>query len=182
MILLLGLGLAQLFEAVPSFKTALTALSVAYMLWLAWKFGTAAPKALDAPETGGHPLTFLQAAAFQWVNPKGWAMALTALAAYTADDTVGAVLGRGPSLRCDEPPLYLALGRPGPGNAPRPDSPTRAPGLQRHHGSAPRLDALADFSGAMRGSQCSCRPTQRIMQTQGRRQNGKSPSVPARTT
>ena len=94
MILLLGLGLglSQVFEAVPGFKTALGVLSVAYMLWLAWKFGTAAPTALDAPETGGRPLTFLQAAAFQWVNPKGWAMALTALAAYTADDSVGAVL------------------------------------------------------------------------------------------
>ena len=91
MILLLGLGLAQLFERIPHFKTALEVVSVAYLLWLAWKFGTAAPKALDAPETAGRPLTFLQAAAFQWVNPKGWAMALTALAAYTADNTVGAV-------------------------------------------------------------------------------------------
>lgn len=92
MIVLLGLGLATVFEAWPPAKTILAVLSVLYMLWLAWQFGTAAPKALDAPETGGRPLTFLQAAAFQWVNPKGWAMALTALAAYTADESVGAVL------------------------------------------------------------------------------------------
>lgn len=92
MIVLLGLGLAQVFEAVPGSKLALEVVSILYMLWLAWKFGTATPKSLDAPETGGHPLTFIQAAAFQWVNPKGWAMALTALAAYTADDSLGAVL------------------------------------------------------------------------------------------
>jgi threonine/homoserine/homoserine lactone efflux protein len=92
MIVLLGLGLAQVFEAIPGSKAALAVVSVLYILWLAWKFGTATPKVLDAPETAGKPLTFLQAAAFQWVNPKGWAMALTALAAYTADESVGAVL------------------------------------------------------------------------------------------
>jgi threonine/homoserine/homoserine lactone efflux protein len=91
MILLLGLGLAQAFERIPGFKVALEVVSIAYLLWLAWKLGTATPKTLDAPDSGGRPLTFLQAAAFQWVNPKGWAMALTALAAYTTDNSVAAV-------------------------------------------------------------------------------------------
>ncbi|NAZ35938.1 LysE family transporter [Rubellimicrobium sp. CFH 75288] len=92
MVLLLGLGLAALFERIPGFKAALAVVSVLYLLWLAWKFATAAPKAEHAPRTAGRPLTFLQAAAFQWVNPKGWAMALTALAAYTADESLAAVL------------------------------------------------------------------------------------------
>lgn len=34
------------------------------------------------------PLTFLQAAAFQWINPKGWAMALGALSAFVDRDQV----------------------------------------------------------------------------------------------
>ena len=32
---------------------------------------------------GGRPMSFAQAGAFQWVNPKAWIMALTAVATYT---------------------------------------------------------------------------------------------------
>jgi threonine/homoserine/homoserine lactone efflux protein len=45
------------------------------MLWLAWKIATAVPPSGTRAE--GRPLTFLQAAAFQWVNPKAWAMAIS---------------------------------------------------------------------------------------------------------
>ncbi len=80
MALLVGLGLAQVFEVYPVLKLVLKVLSVAYMLFLAWKIANAAaPKAVDAV---GKPFTFLQAAAFQWVNPKAWAMALTAVTVY----------------------------------------------------------------------------------------------------
>lgn len=80
MVLALGVGVAGLFALVPQAWTVLKLVSVAYMLWLAWKIAhAAAPKAREA---GGRPLTFLQAAAFQWVNPKAWAMALTALSVY----------------------------------------------------------------------------------------------------
>ena len=37
-------------------------------------------------------MTFLQAAAFQWVNPKAWAMALTALGAYAPGDGMAGVV------------------------------------------------------------------------------------------
>jgi threonine/homoserine/homoserine lactone efflux protein len=57
--------------------------SVLYLLWLAWKIANAAPP--DPKAAGGKPLTFLQAAAFQWVNPKAWYMALTAVSAYTPE-------------------------------------------------------------------------------------------------
>jgi threonine/homoserine/homoserine lactone efflux protein len=80
MVLLVGLGLAQVFELYPVLKLVLKVLAVVYMLYLAWKIANAAaPKAAD--ETG-KPFTFLQAAAFQWVNPKAWAMALTAVTVY----------------------------------------------------------------------------------------------------
>ena len=52
------------------------------MLWLAWKSANAASPAAAAAT--GRPLGFMQAAAFQWVNPKAWAMALGALSAYAA--------------------------------------------------------------------------------------------------
>ncbi|WP_298840022.1 LysE family translocator [uncultured Roseobacter sp.] len=86
MIILVGAGLVQIFDAWPVSYTILQALSVIYMAWLAWKIANAAPITRHAAT--GHPMTFLQAAAFQWVNPKAWAMALTALTVYAGDATL----------------------------------------------------------------------------------------------
>ena len=88
MVFLVGLGLAGLFRAWPPALVILKAASLAYMLWLAWKIALAA-----APGEGrqpARPMTFLQAAAFQWVNPKAWAMALGAVSAYVTTPTVSA--------------------------------------------------------------------------------------------
>jgi threonine/homoserine/homoserine lactone efflux protein len=81
MIALVGLGLAGLFTAWPPARLILSVVSVVYLLWLAWRIATAAAPTDDAP-TGTGPLTFWQAAAFQWVNPKAWTAALTANALY----------------------------------------------------------------------------------------------------
>jgi threonine/homoserine/homoserine lactone efflux protein len=89
MAFLVGVGLAGLFQTYPVAQTALKVMSVVYMLWLAWKIAhSAAPKDRQA---GGTPMTFLQAAAFQWVNPKAWAMALTAVTVYAPDRSLWAV-------------------------------------------------------------------------------------------
>jgi threonine/homoserine/homoserine lactone efflux protein len=88
MVFLVGLGLAGMFRAWPPALLVLKGLSVAYMLWLAWKIAhSAAP---GAGRASGQPMTFLQAAAFQWVNPKAWAMALGAVAAYVPQPSVWA--------------------------------------------------------------------------------------------
>ncbi|WP_300017743.1 LysE family translocator [uncultured Roseobacter sp.] len=88
MIILVGAGLAQIFEAYPISHTVLKTVSVIYLSYLAWKIATAAPIKKSAGE--GRPMTFLQAAAFQWVNPKTWAMALTALSVYAPSQTLAA--------------------------------------------------------------------------------------------
>lgn len=88
MVFLVGLGLAGVFTAWPLALTVLKVASVAYMLWLAWKIAHA-----GAPGEGRvkpQPMTFLQAAAFQWVNPKAWAMALGAVSAYVVEPSVWA--------------------------------------------------------------------------------------------
>ena len=54
------------------------------MIYLAWRIATAGHDAADA--TSGRPLTFREAALFQWVNPKAWVFAITAVTTYT---TVG---------------------------------------------------------------------------------------------
>lgn len=87
LMLLTGLGLAQVFDLYPVSHTILKVLSAAYMLWLAWKIANAAP--VQKSEAAGVPMTFFQAAAFQWVNPKAWAMALTANTVYVGGLGIG---------------------------------------------------------------------------------------------
>lgn len=89
MAFLVGAGLAGLFQSYPLAVTLLEVASVIYMLWLAWKIAHAAAPGERA--SAGVPITFLQAAAFQWVNPKAWAMALTAVTVYAPERSLGAV-------------------------------------------------------------------------------------------
>ncbi len=83
MVLLVGLGLIQLFDAFPLSYLILKSLSIVYLLFLAWKIATTSSFS-DNPDTvsSGKPLTFLQAALFQWVNPKAWAIALVSINVY----------------------------------------------------------------------------------------------------
>lgn len=86
MVVLVGLGLTRLFELFPLSYVILKTLSALYLTYLAWKIYNMAPtpKAAEGqPEASSKPMTFLQAAMFQWVNPKAWVMALTAISAYT---------------------------------------------------------------------------------------------------
>ena len=81
----IGLGLGQLFEQFPPLYSALRYGGAAYLLYLAWKIaGSGAPDA-DGKATS-KPFTFLQAAAFQWVNPKAWIMAIGAITTYTPQE------------------------------------------------------------------------------------------------
>ena len=90
MVFLVGMGLAGAVQAVPGLLTGMKIVSIVYMLWLAWKIAhSAAP---GEGKSGGHPFSFLQAAAFQWVNPKAWAMALGATSAYAPDGSVQSYL------------------------------------------------------------------------------------------
>ena len=81
MTLLVGLGLAGIFTAAPVLLTAMKWAGAAYLVVLAVKIARSGP--IGAGRSSGKPLTFLQAASFQWVNPKAWMMAVTACATYT---------------------------------------------------------------------------------------------------
>ena len=80
-----GGGLGGLIVAFPAVQTALKILGAAYMLWLAWKVANAGR--VQEGGGGARPLTFLQAAAFQWVNPKGIIVAFGAVALYVHPDS-----------------------------------------------------------------------------------------------
>jgi threonine/homoserine/homoserine lactone efflux protein len=82
-------GLGVIREADRAY-TALKIVSVVYMVYLAWKIATAAPH--GETSEAGSPLTFLQAALFQWINPNGWAMALTAISPYAPSQSMVALV------------------------------------------------------------------------------------------
>ena len=80
MIAVVGLGLDLLFQRFPQILPIMRVAGSIYMIWLALKIALAKP--IGEVEAGGRPIGFLAAAGFQWVNPKAWVMALSALAAY----------------------------------------------------------------------------------------------------
>lgn len=96
MVTLVGLGLLGLFEALPWLRVALMVICAVYLLYLAWKIANAAPPA-DAPGNAS-PFTFLQAAAFQWVNPKAWYMAIYAQTNFAPEGGIGGVFWAAPVL------------------------------------------------------------------------------------
>lgn len=84
MVLLIGAGLGQVFEAEPRIYTLLKYVGAAYLVWLAWKIARAG--GVDQGQSGKQPFSFWQAAAFQWVNPKAWIMSIGIVATYTPRD------------------------------------------------------------------------------------------------
>ena len=81
LLLVVGFGLKEVFEQVPIMQLVLKTVGAAYLIYLAWRIANSGP--IESGEEGGKPMTFLQAALFQWVNPKAWVMAVTAMTVYT---------------------------------------------------------------------------------------------------
>jgi threonine/homoserine/homoserine lactone efflux protein len=84
MVGLVGVGLDVVFSRFPALLPAMRYAGAAYMLWLAARLALAGP--IGDAEQRGNPLSFLAAAAFQWINPKAWAIAVSALTAYAVSE------------------------------------------------------------------------------------------------
>lgn len=83
LLLAVGFGLGAVLTAFPSLHLALKIAGGAYLLYLAWRIAMSRSMGKSA-DTKEKPMTFLEAAAFQWVNPKAWVMAVSAMAIYTS--------------------------------------------------------------------------------------------------
>ena len=77
----IGFGLKEIFEQFPVVQTILKILGGIYLLYLAWNIANSGP--VETGEAEGKPMTFMAASLFQWVNPKAWVMAITAMTVYT---------------------------------------------------------------------------------------------------
>lgn len=75
-----GFGLAGLLAAVPQLHLLMKGAAILFLGYLAWRIGTAGRA--DSNKSG-RPLTFMQAAAFQMVNPKGVTLLASAIIAYS---------------------------------------------------------------------------------------------------
>lgn len=82
LVLAVGLGLGAMFQTYPLLYTILRYAGAAYLLYLAWKIAHSGP--VSDSRAGNHaPISYWGAAAFQWVNPKAWIMAIGAISTYT---------------------------------------------------------------------------------------------------
>ncbi|MFD1913596.1 LysE family translocator [Halodurantibacterium flavum] len=84
MILVVGLFLGELFQQSALLREGLRWGGAALLLWVAWKIATAG--GVGGAAGRARPFTFVEAAAFQWINPKAWVMALAISAQFVRAD------------------------------------------------------------------------------------------------
>ena len=82
MVISVGLGAGVIFRQFPSLHTVLKLIGVFYLLYLAYKVATASHNKIETENK--KPFTFIQAVLFQWINPKGWIMAIGAVVTFTS--------------------------------------------------------------------------------------------------
>jgi threonine/homoserine/homoserine lactone efflux protein len=83
-------GLGALFSRWPYLQDGLRWLGAAYLVYLGWRLlSPAAADARHAPR----PVTFLEAAAFQFLNPKAWVTNLTAVTLFLPRELPPAAAG-----------------------------------------------------------------------------------------
>ncbi|MGL6244722.1 LysE family translocator [Pseudomonas sp.] len=82
LVVAVGFGLGAVFQTYPLLYTVLRYVGAAYLLYLAWKIAHSGPVS-ESEQGDSKPISYLGAAAFQWVNPKAWIMAIGAISTYT---------------------------------------------------------------------------------------------------
>ena len=138
-----GCGLGALLIAFPALDTSLKVAGGGYLLYLSWRIASSRSLATNG-EGAARPMTLLESAAFQWVNPKAWVMAVVAMAAYTNPErpflSVAIVVVR---LHAGEPAERLGLGRIRHGHARLPGRSDAAQMVQHRDGRAAGGNDLA---------------------------------------
>jgi threonine/homoserine/homoserine lactone efflux protein len=84
MLLGVGVGFGAILSRHPELQTILQIVGAVYLLALAWRIASAGEVAVG--QSPARPMTFLAAAAFQWLNPKAWLIAVGAIGTYAPTD------------------------------------------------------------------------------------------------
>ena len=85
MLLLVGAGLESLFKAYPFVYQVMKFVGFAYLVYLAWGVARSGAQERNG-EKASKPISFLEAAAFQWMNPKAWIMSIAYFSNYMPTD------------------------------------------------------------------------------------------------
>lgn len=80
LMLLTALGLGRLFLYWPALQWGLKMAGSGYLLWLAWQIASAPPPGAEEERLG---MGWHQGALFQFLNPKSWLMAISAISGFT---------------------------------------------------------------------------------------------------
>lgn len=91
MLILVGTGLIKIFEQYPLSYDLLKITSLIYLIYLSVKIALSAPQ-MSKTKSRRTPISFFQAALFQWINPKAWTMALTTFTVYAPNQNLQSIL------------------------------------------------------------------------------------------
>ncbi|WP_413478543.1 LysE family translocator [Vibrio hibernica] len=89
MVIMVGVGLMKVFAFYPLLHLILNAFCITYLFYLAWKIAQSKP---DNDADSYQAMSFIAAANFQWINPKAWTMAITAVSVYNTSENWQGVL------------------------------------------------------------------------------------------
>ena len=81
MVVAIGLGLNSVFEAFPIIHSIIKYAGFSYLCYLAYKIAVSSSSVESGEQA--KPFTYIEAVVFQWVNPKAWIMAVTAVSTFT---------------------------------------------------------------------------------------------------
>ncbi|NBT94373.1 MAG: LysE family translocator [Chloroflexi bacterium] len=81
MLAIIGAGVGTAMSVSPLVEVGMRLASGAWMVWVAWSLARSTDAGRDAARI--RPMTFLEGALFQWVNPKGWVLAISSMSLFT---------------------------------------------------------------------------------------------------
>jgi len=81
-----GLGIGTLMAQVPATALVLKLIGTAYLIYLTWRMRHAF--SVQSDKNLARPMSFVEAALFQFVNPKAWLAALTGVAVFLPGDSI----------------------------------------------------------------------------------------------
>ena len=87
-----GIGLMEVFNAIPFTQIILKFLCGGYLIYLSYRIAVSSSGIEKDGKQKSKPLSFLQALLFQWVNPKGWSMSLTAISIYSPTNSLSGII------------------------------------------------------------------------------------------
>lgn len=86
MVAIIGFGASDLFKIYPNLQKVLQMMCGSYLLVLAFKIGFSTFNSQN--QEAKKPMSFVEAAVFQWINPKAWTMAISAVTIYSGEHTL----------------------------------------------------------------------------------------------